>query len=164
MHIMEVLTSFNMYYRISKKVTFSAAHHIDGHTTPDGLPGKCSRVHGHNYEVGVTFEALEVLSIGFIIDYYWVGQILKEIERRWDHTDLNNDQDLYYNDNLGLLNNPTAERISMISYHVISSQIKELIKQGNIQVPKGLCIHKVWCKETDGTEAEYFPEALGRLN
>lgn len=143
-------------YRISKKITFCAAHHIVGHTQPDGSPGKCSRVHGHNYELGVTFESTELMPIGFMIDYYYIGMILKSLESRWDHTDLNDDNELFALKTP--LRNPTAERIAYVAFRRIRDQIQALIETEMLQVTTSCRMARVWCKETDGTEAEYLPD------
>ena len=153
-------------YRVSKKISFCAAHCIEGHVTPDGKPGKCSRLHGHNYELGVTLQSNYLQPIGFVIDYYHVGLILKELENRWDHTNLNDDPMLYTNEygpegrtNQYLTDtNPTAERIAIVAYMHVMESLKEFIKTGMLKnAPKDLKVYRVWCKETDGTEAEYFP-------
>lgn len=64
--------------------TIDAAHRVVGHTAPNGLPGKCSRLHGHTYtfKVGVSAEVLEYP--GFVVDFAVIKAVLNE----WDHRTL----------------------------------------------------------------------------
>ena len=52
-------------YRISKKWTFDAAHHLDG--LPEGH--KCARVHGHTWTVEVVLAAVTLTGPGFVTDF-----------------------------------------------------------------------------------------------
>lgn len=77
-------------YEIYKEATFEAAHCIEGHLDPvTGEPGKCSQLHGHSYSIGICIRARGLQPIGFVLDYYYVGQILKWICEQLDHKYLN---------------------------------------------------------------------------
>lgn len=86
-----------MMMSISKTFEFSASHLLEG------LPSthKCSRLHGHSYQVRIECEGT-VDGVGFVIDYSeldWVRQLIKET---LDHRHLND----------VLPVNPTAENIA----------------------------------------------------
>ena len=82
-----------MFY-ISKKFCFAASHHL-----VVDYPTKCSRPHGHNYEVEVFCKAETLDANGMVVDF----KIIKErITDRLDHRNLND----------VLPVNPTAENIA----------------------------------------------------
>lgn len=60
-------------------ITFCAAHRVEGHP-------KCSRLHGHNYEVSLSLASQGVDRQGFVADFGEVKRIVKEfIDDKWDH-------------------------------------------------------------------------------
>ncbi|MDN7240243.1 6-carboxytetrahydropterin synthase QueD [Planococcus sp. N028] len=68
-------------FELNKDMNFSAAHFI-----PSEEAGKCQAVHGHTYHVNVTIGGNELDSIGFLIDF----KILKDIvHKKYDHSVLN---------------------------------------------------------------------------
>lgn len=69
-----------MYY-ISKKMQIAASHHL-----ATALPSKCSRTHGHNYEIEVFCKSSELNSDGMVVDF---STIKKEVFDCLDHRDLN---------------------------------------------------------------------------
>jgi 6-pyruvoyltetrahydropterin/6-carboxytetrahydropterin synthase len=76
-------------YRIDYSARICAAHRIVGHTDEDGEPGKCARLHGHNYAISVTLWAGALTVEGFVIDFAWIKRMLM----RWDHRTLLWDDD-----------------------------------------------------------------------
>lgn len=86
-----------MLTQISRRYHFESAHFLpnvhDGH--------KCKRVHGHNYEIEVTYEG-PMQQTGFLIDFWDLDKIVKPIIERIDHRCLND---------IPGLENPTAENI-----------------------------------------------------
>jgi 6-pyruvoyltetrahydropterin/6-carboxytetrahydropterin synthase len=81
--------------RMGLSLEFDAAHRLPGYD------GKCSRVHGHTYDVEVVLEGPVDDENGFLMDFYDLKQILKSVLEELDHRDLNE-----------ILSNPTAERIA----------------------------------------------------
>jgi 6-pyruvoyltetrahydropterin/6-carboxytetrahydropterin synthase len=72
-----------MTFQVCKRAAFSSAHQLPRH------PGKCSRLHGHNYVVEV-FARGELNDQGMVVDFYDVGRDLRElIVDRCDHRNLN---------------------------------------------------------------------------
>ena len=72
-------------YAITKVFKFSAAHRISGLAENH----KCSRLHGHNYEVHFTFAQNEVDEQGFILDVSQLHRIKLYIDHDIDHRVLN---------------------------------------------------------------------------
>jgi 6-pyruvoyltetrahydropterin/6-carboxytetrahydropterin synthase len=68
---------------ISKKFRFSASHKLDG--LPPGH--KCSRLHGHNYEVVITL-AGETDGAGMVLDYGELKLFSDYLDRTFDHRHL----------------------------------------------------------------------------
>ena len=64
---------------------FEAGHYLTG--LPD--THKCSRPHGHNYEVIVEFKSATLNDVGFVIDYFDARPIKDFIDAEWDHRMLN---------------------------------------------------------------------------
>lgn len=85
-------------YTISKQFGFEASHHLPL------LPSthKCSRDHGHSYQVIVELRALEVDAYGFVVDYGELDAFKQYIDATLDHRDLNDVLPIH----------PTAENIA----------------------------------------------------
>lgn len=72
-------------YRISKRFGFSASHVLHG--LGDDHP--CSRLHGHNYEVEVILEAIDLDERGFVCDFRELDPVKRWIDEVLDHRHLN---------------------------------------------------------------------------
>ena len=84
-----------MRTRVTRSFSFEAAHHLPWH------PGKCRRLHGHNYRLEVTVEG-PVDENGVVLDFDELADVVgRELIDRYDHRHLNE-----------LLDNPTAEVIA----------------------------------------------------
>jgi len=71
-------------YRLQVKTHFDAAHYIKDY------PGKCSRMHGHRWEVEVVLEGKTLGNLNMLIDFGEVKDLLNGlIESRLDHYLLN---------------------------------------------------------------------------
>ncbi len=90
-------------YELAVQLEFSAAHHLRDY------PGKCSRLHGHNYRVEVTVAGQQLNRHGMIIDFGQLKQICQQVIDELDHS-LLNDHPFFQQ------NNPTAENISRYLY------------------------------------------------
>ncbi|MEM4863391.1 MAG: 6-carboxytetrahydropterin synthase QueD [Candidatus Nezhaarchaeales archaeon] len=93
---------------VGVRYVFSASHVIADH------PGKCRNLHGHNYvvELEVCRDSLD--SLGMVIDFGVVKQILREVAGMLDHAHLN--------DVLGL-RNATCELIAMHIRKAVSERL-----------------------------------------
>ncbi len=84
-----------MRTRVTRAFAFEAAHQLPWH------PGKCRRLHGHNYRLEVTVER-PLDDNGIVVDFDDLRDLVhREVVDRYDHQ--------YLND---LLDNPTAELIA----------------------------------------------------
>lgn len=72
-------------YRVSKRFGFSASHIL--HDLGENHP--CSRLHGHNYEVEVVAEAVELDHRGFVVDFHELDDVKRWINETLDHRHLN---------------------------------------------------------------------------
>ncbi|TFE26210.1 6-carboxytetrahydropterin synthase [Frankia sp. B2] len=72
-------------FRIGKRFTFDAAHHLPS------LPAdhKCFRVHGHTYTVEFVLEASELVGPGFVTDFGDLAVAGRYLAESFDHRDLN---------------------------------------------------------------------------
>lgn len=101
-----------MIYRISKKVSFSAAHYLP--YVEEGHP--CRNTHGHNYEVEAVIEGGE-LEKGVLLDFRDLSESLEALTRIYDHSLLNEH-----------LTNPTCENLALSFFHAlkIMTNLEEL--------------------------------------
>jgi 6-pyruvoyltetrahydropterin/6-carboxytetrahydropterin synthase len=74
-----------MPYRISKKFTFDAAHHLP--SLPAGH--KCRQVHGHTYTAEFILVAETLVPPGFVTDFADLAPVKHYIDSALDHHDLN---------------------------------------------------------------------------
>lgn len=81
-------------YELIKKIEISAAHSL----TLD-YESKCSRIHGHNWEITVYLRSKDLNQNGMIMDF---AEIKRKVMDPLDHRNLNDVLDV----------NPTAENIA----------------------------------------------------
>lgn len=70
-------------YTLTVVTDFSASHIIPGH------PGKCARLHGHNWKVEISIQARELNGLGMAVDFADVKQLAKTVIDEVDHQHLN---------------------------------------------------------------------------
>jgi 6-pyruvoyltetrahydropterin/6-carboxytetrahydropterin synthase len=70
-------------YEISKDYIFSAAHQIRFH------PGKCERLHGHNWRIRLHARASTLNHLSMVVDFADLQRIVSEIGARFDHRNVN---------------------------------------------------------------------------
>lgn len=113
-----------MKVTVSRKAHFNAAHRLYRKDWPadknDLVFGKCNNpnFHGHNYELIVSVTGKINPDTGYVIDIKDLADIiLEEVERPFDHKNLNLDvpefSDL----------NPTAENIAVVIWNKIRKRI-----------------------------------------
>ncbi|MDQ3757734.1 MAG: 6-carboxytetrahydropterin synthase QueD [Actinomycetota bacterium] len=84
-----------MRTRVTRSFAFEAAHQLPWH------PGKCKRLHGHNYRFEVTVEG-PLDARGVVVDFDDLHRVVEhEVLSRYDHQFLND----YFD-------NPTAEVVA----------------------------------------------------
>ncbi|OPY51222.1 MAG: Dihydroneopterin monophosphate aldolase [Methanosaeta sp. PtaU1.Bin055] len=105
--------------RMGLSQEFDAAHRLPGYD------GKCSRVHGHTYDVEVVLEGPVDEETGLLMDFYYLKRALRSVLEELDHRDLNE-----------ILDNPTAERIA--------ERIKAGMEEQLLGTPAALVSVKLW--------------------
>ena len=97
-------------YLLSVIQEFSAAHEVRGH------PGKCARMHGHNWKVEAEVRATELNDIGIALDFFDIRKALSVLVDSLDHQNLNAIPPF---DTI----NPTAENLAAWFYNKLVAQI-----------------------------------------
>jgi 6-pyruvoyltetrahydropterin/6-carboxytetrahydropterin synthase len=123
-------------FHVSVEDTFSSGHALRGYR------GKCENVHGHNYRVRVTVEGPALDSIGLLVDFTLLKQVMREIIGRLDHQFIN-DLDPFR------AVNPSAENLAKYFYDEMQLGLKNL--------PPGARITDAIIWETDTSQAKYSP-------
>ena len=121
----------------TRRLEFDAAHRVMRHES------KCKYLHGHRYVVEATFAAEALDSVGRVIDFGSVKEILGGwIDEHWDHTAILHEddrklgeavightkQEIYY-----LPYNPTAENLAA---YLLETVCPRLFKGKGIR-----CVH-----------------------
>ncbi|KPM52581.1 6-pyruvoyl tetrahydropterin synthase [Frankia sp. R43] len=123
-----------MEYRIGKRFSFDAAHHLEGLASGH----KCARVHGHTYTVEVVLTADRLSGPGFVTDFGDLVPFSDFLDKHFDHRDLNEVLDVP----------PTSELVATHLAHWFIDNLEPLI-------PGRLVSMRV--AETPGSWAEYTP-------
>lgn len=97
----------------TRKIEFDAAHRVMEHES------KCKLLHGHRYVIEATFAADELDSLGRVIDFGNVRQVLGDwVDSNWDHNAILHQDDKALGDKITSITgqkifylpfNPTAE-------------------------------------------------------
>jgi 6-pyruvoyltetrahydropterin/6-carboxytetrahydropterin synthase len=126
-------------FQVSVEETFSSGHALRGYK------GKCENVHGHNYRVQITLEGPQLDSIGLLVDFTHLKQVIREIIKRLDHQFINDLEPF-------TTVNPSAENLAKYFYEEVTSKVKDL--------PPGASVTDAVIWETDTAFARYRPVAL----
>ena len=95
-------------YRLKVTAAFEAAHRLPEY------PGKCHRLHGHNWRVEVTIAGSELDDQGMLADFKIVKKSLNDCLDHWDHQYLNELPDFQKVP-------PTAENMSRLVYEKLAA-------------------------------------------
>lgn len=123
-------------YEITILADFEAAHCL-----PD-YPGKCSRLHGHNWRIEVAVTGSQLDKLGMIVDFRILKQEVGQVLNTLDHYYLNELEPFRHV-------NPTAENIAKYLYDELSKN--ELLSSNN-----RISWVKVW--ESPQSAVTYRPE------
>ena len=97
-------------YTLCVDGAFEAAHRVVNY------PGKCDRLHGHNWVVEATFQGTQLDELGMLIDFKIAKKALAEILDEFDHYYLNDFPP--FKDGV----NPTAENLARIIYERLEAR------------------------------------------
>lgn len=106
-------------FELSIEMEFCASHVIHGH------PGKCARIHGHNWTVEASVSTTQLNSIGIGIDFQDIKAALSPIVDYLDHYHLN-DLPEFQNQN------PSAENVSRFIYQALRKNLPAEIQLDSI--------------------------------
>ncbi|WP_294158998.1 6-carboxytetrahydropterin synthase QueD [uncultured Selenomonas sp.] len=95
-------------YQLKVQGAFEAAHQIPGY------PGKCARLHGHNWVVEATVQGTKLDDLGMLIDFKTVKAALHDALDRFDHRYLN-ELEPFSSDT-----KPTAENLARIIFEELA--------------------------------------------
>jgi len=98
-------------YTLKVAGAFEAAHQITGY------PGKCARLHGHNWVVEAVVKGTQLNELGMLIDFKEAKKALAGVLDRFDHRFLNELEPF----STGVL--PTAENLSRIIYEELAAAL-----------------------------------------
>lgn len=126
---------------LTVKSHFDAAHRLSNYQ------GKCSRIHGHTWQIEVNVYGEELDQVGMLIDFGDLKKLVRKVLGQFDHSYINEDVAAFR------ALNPTAENLA---YYIFSS-IEEELGSKNAKV---LSV-KVW--ESPEACATYFPKARPEL-
>ena len=97
-------------YTLRVESAFEAAHRVVNY------PGKCDRLHGHNWVVEATFQGTQLDELGMLIDFKIAKKALADLLDEFDHYYLNDFPPF----NEGV--NPTAENLARIIYERLEAR------------------------------------------
>jgi 6-pyruvoyltetrahydropterin/6-carboxytetrahydropterin synthase len=140
-------------FSVTKSFSFCYAHRLLGHE------GKCRHLHGHNGLAVVTLSCPELNTLGMVLDFETMKNIIGEwIKNNWDHNFICHFDDplkgpLVLNIALTrapyiMAKNPTAENMA-----------KELFNQISTMFISAIRVKSVTIHETDTSCATYFEES-----
>jgi len=115
-----------MKVAVIRKAHFNAAHRLYNPAWTDAkndqVFGLCNNPnwHGHNYELEVKVVGEIDPETGMVVDLGWLADLIREqIERRFDHKNLNLDTEEFRT----LI--PTAENIVVVIWQILRKQLPE---------------------------------------
>ena len=127
-------------FELNKDMHFSAAHFI-----PSEDAGKCQVMHGHTYYLNITIGGNELDSIGFLIDFKELKNLIHD---KYDHSVLNDHPEFK-------LNFPTTEKLA----EQICKSVQEVLQTRS---NKPVCL-QVIVRETPTSYVIYRPEQEAAL-
>ena len=96
-------------YTLRVEGAFEAAHRVVDY------PGKCDRLHGHNWVVEAVFRGQDLDALGILIDFKTAKQALSAVLDDFDHAYLNELPPFC----MGV--NPTAENLARIIFERLAA-------------------------------------------
>ena len=97
-------------YTLRVEGAFEAAHRVVGY------PGKCDRLHGHNWVVEAVFRGTELDDLGMMIDFKTAKAALMAVLDEFDHRYINEIPPF------DAAANPTAENLARIIFERLSAR------------------------------------------
>lgn len=118
-----------MRTRLERTFRFEAAHFL-----PKVPPGhKCSRMHGHSYQVDVVIEGEVDPSLGWLMDFAEIDENVAPLVRRLDHQVLNEIEGL---------GNPTSELLAVWLWERLVIALPGLQEVVVSETPTSRCVYR----------------------
>lgn len=121
----------NMRIAVFRRAHFNAAHRLHNPAWSEEknaeVFGLCNNAnyHGHNYELEVKVSGEVDPETGYLIDLKILKDVIKEqVEKRFDHKNLNLDTEEFKN------LNPTAEHICYVIWEILSEHLDDRYEIG----------------------------------
>ena len=99
-------------FQVCVQAHFDAAHYIKNYD------GKCANLHGHRWNVVVCIEGSQLDSLGMLIDFSAVKQVVRKSLDMMDHN-LLNDLPFFRSENV----NPTAENLAQFLFVKLKKEL-----------------------------------------
>ena len=114
-----------------KEFTFEAAHRLPN------LPAehKCSRLHGHSFNVKIHVEGEVDPTLGWVIDFGDIKKAMKPIIDRLDH---------YYLNEIDGLENPTSENLAMWIWDQVKVELPLVSAVEVRETCTSGCVYRGW--------------------
>ena len=142
-----------MIIRVSKEFDFEMAHALDCHD------GKCHNIHGHTYELRVTFigepiDAPGTPKDGMVIDFSDLKAIVKtNVVDVFDHALVLRDNSRF----LGVVTKENNPRLMLVPYQPTAEKLLEhMIAIITENLPEHINLHSALLRETNTSYAEWF--------
>lgn len=120
-------------YELEVYRSFSAAHQLKGYN------GDCSKLHGHNWEVTIVMQVVELDEVGIGMDFKILKRELDALLGKFDHSNLS---ELPEFANI----NPTSENLARVIYQGLAKELND----DNVKVAK------VKVSESPSSTATYY--------
>ncbi len=95
-------------YELTVESAFEAAHRIENY------PGKCAKLHGHNWIVEAIVEGTQLNELGILVDFKILKAALNKVLEEFDHQYLNELENFK-------TQNPTAENLAKDIFYKLKS-------------------------------------------
>ena len=142
-----------MIIRVTKQFDFEMAHALDCHD------GKCHNIHGHTYELSVTFLGTPIdqpgtPKDGMVIDFADLKKIVKQnVVDVFDHALVLRDNSRF----LGSIDHALNPRLILVPYQPTAEKLLEhMVSIIQDQLPGDVKLHSVLLRETNTSYAEWF--------
>lgn len=141
--------------RVTKEFDWEMAHALDGHD------GKCHNIHGHTYELAVTFIGTPAdlpgnPKDGMVIDFADLKKIVKQnVVQVYDHALVLRDNSRFLN----IIDHTNNERLILKPYQpTCENMLIDFVEiiQKELQSLTGITLHSVTLRETNTSYAEWY--------
>ncbi|MDD5748662.1 MAG: 6-carboxytetrahydropterin synthase QueD [Actinomycetota bacterium] len=129
-------------YSVCVKVGFSAAHKLEGYE------GRCARIHGHTWSVGVFLMGESLDGTGILFDFDRTREILYSVVSDFDHSFLN-ELEVFKG------KQPTAENVARVVYDRLETSYGKELEM------KGVLLHAIFVRESPYSLAVYSGSSFG---